>query len=115
MLEEAVRKRALLPLEEAVHLLTDVQAQLYGLRGRGRIEPGFCADLVVFDLDSIGPGPVHTRADLPAGASRLYGEARGIDHVLVNGVEIVRDGTFTAARPGIVLRSGRDTATPALG
>ncbi len=115
MLEEAVRKRALLPLEEAVQLLTDVQAQLYGLRGRGRIASGFCADLVVFDLDSIGPGPVHTRTDLPAGASRLYGEARGIDHVLVNGVEIVRDGTFTDARPGTVLRSGRDTATPALG
>ncbi len=114
MLAEGVRKRGLLPIEEAVHLLTDVPARLYGLRQRGRIEAGWHADLVVFDASAIEPGPVHTRADLPGGASRLYGEARGIDHVLVNGVEIVRHGAFTDRRPGTLLRSGRDVATPAL-
>ncbi len=114
MLAEAVRERGLLPIEEAIHLITDVQAQLYGLKGRGRLEEGSCADIVVFDLDAIGPGPIHTRSDLPAGASRLYGEARGIEHVLVNGVELVRRGELTGARSGTLLRSGRDTQTPAL-
>lgn len=49
MLAEGVRKRELLSWEEAVHLLTDRPARLYGITGRGRIAPGWHADLVVFD------------------------------------------------------------------
>ncbi len=111
VLAKAVRERGLLPLEEAVQLLTDVPARLYGIKDRGRIEQGACADIVVLDESTVGPGPIHTRHDLPAGAGRLYGEADGIEHVLVNGAEIVRSGAFTHARPGTILRSGRDTTT----
>jgi len=50
--------------------------------------------------------------DDAGGAARLYAEANGIDHVFVNGVEVVRGRELTGARPGAVLRSGRDTATP---
>jgi hypothetical protein len=42
---------------------------------------------------------------------RLYAESEGVEHVLVNGTEIVRAGALTDARPGTVLRSGRDTDT----
>jgi N-acyl-D-aspartate/D-glutamate deacylase len=111
MIDEAVRQRGLLPLEEAVHLITDVQARLYGIRERGRIAEGWHADVVVFDEERIAPGPVHTRYDLPAGAGRLYAEAEGIEHVLVNGTEIVRGTSLTGERPGRLLRSGRDTDT----
>jgi N-acyl-D-aspartate/D-glutamate deacylase len=110
----AVREHEVLPLEEAVQLMTDVPARLYGLRDRGRIGTGAHADLVVFDPDTIGPGPVHTRTDLPTGAARVYGEAEGIDEVIVNGSVIVEHGEFTDARPGTLLRSGRDTETPVL-
>ena len=107
----ANRAHDLLPLEEAVHLLTDVQARLYGIRDRGRIAEGWYGDVVVFDENRVGPGPVHTRYDLPAGAGRLYAEAEGIEHVLVNGTEIVAGGALTGDRPGTLLRSGQDTET----
>ena len=109
LLGPAVRERELLPLETAVRLITDIPARLYGLRQRGRIECGWHADLVAFDPATVGPGPVHTRRDLPQGAARLYAEANGIAHVFVNGVETVRGRELTGDLPGRVLRSGRDT------
>ena len=114
MLGEAVTKRQMLNLEEAVHLLTEVQANLYGLVDRGVLKKGAFADVVVLDEAQVNSQPLTVRTDLPAGASRLYAEATGIKHVLCNGTEIVREGQFTAARPGTILRSGRDTNGPAL-
>ena len=111
VLGNGVRKHGVVSLEEGVRQLTDVPARLYGLKQRGRIEEGWHADLVVFDPNTIGCQDVHTRFDLPAGAGRLYAEAEGIEHVLVNGVEIMRAGEETGARPGTILRSGRDTET----
>jgi N-acyl-D-aspartate/D-glutamate deacylase len=111
MLGDGVRARGLLSWEEAVRQLTDVPARLYGLRDRGRLVAGACADIVVLDPTTIGHEAVRTRDDLPGGASRLYAEAIGVNHVLVNGTEIVRRGAFTGAVPGRVLRSGADTDT----
>jgi hypothetical protein len=54
---------------------------------------------------------VRTLDDLPAGASRLYGAADGVAHVFVAGQSIVEGPLLTDARPGRVLRSGRDTTT----
>jgi N-acyl-D-aspartate/D-glutamate deacylase len=114
LLGESVRERELLSVEEAIHLLTDVPARLYGLRGRGRIEPGYCADIVLFDETTVGPGEVVTKWDLPAGAPRLYSEPDGFQAIFVNGVEIARENEFTGDRPGTVLRSGVHTETVAV-
>jgi N-acyl-D-aspartate/D-glutamate deacylase len=106
-----VRDRQLLPLEEAVRLITDDAAQAFGLRGRGRLAVGYAADVLVLDEDEVGTGPLETRVDFPADGMRLYAEGTGIDHVLVNGVPVAERGALTGNRPGTVLRSGRDTDT----
>jgi N-acyl-D-aspartate/D-glutamate deacylase len=114
LLGATVRERQLWSIEEAVHRLTDVQAKLYGIVERGQLQTGWHADIVVLDPTTIANEPVSMRFDLPGGAGRLYAGAKGIEHVLVNGAAIVRDGELTAERKGTLLRSGRDTKTPSL-
>jgi N-acyl-D-aspartate/D-glutamate deacylase len=111
LLARAVRERALMPVEEAVYQLTDRPARLYGLKGRGRLATGWAADITVFDPTAIGPGPAEMRFDLPGGAGRVYGEANGIEHVLIKGVPSVCGRELLDARAGTLLRSGRDTDT----
>jgi N-acyl-D-aspartate/D-glutamate deacylase len=111
LLGPTVRERGMFTLEEAVQLLTGAPAQLYGFRDLGRIREGAAADLVVFDPDTVGPGQIALRDDMPAGASRLYSEPTGMAHVIVNGEEIIAGNEVTGALPGRILRSGKDTDT----
>ncbi|MFE4955993.1 amidohydrolase family protein [Streptomyces sp. NPDC056653] len=110
-LGDCLRGRKLVPLEQAVKMLTDDPARLFGLRDRGRIQEGFHADLVLFDPERIDAGPATLVHDLPGDSPRLDSKAIGIVSVRVNGVETLRDDKVTGAVPGTVLRSGRDTRT----
>jgi N-acyl-D-aspartate/D-glutamate deacylase len=114
VLGEVVRDRGLLSLEEAVQMMTDAPARLYGLRDRGRVAEGAVADLVVFDPATIASEPTTLRHDLPGGGERLFAPARGIDRVLVAGQAVVVGGETTAATPGVALRSGVHTETVTL-
>jgi N-acyl-D-aspartate/D-glutamate deacylase len=111
LLGYGVRERQLISLAEAVRQLSEVPARFYGLRGRGRLEENWYADVVVFDAERVAPEPLQTRHDLPGGAERLYAEAAGVEHVLINGTEVVDGGALTGAQPGTLLRSGRDSET----
>src|SRR5579864_8615196 len=108
---DMVRGRQLLSLERAVQMLTEAPAQLFGLRDRGRVAPGYLADLVVFDPATIGSDDATLVRDLPGGSARLTAGSRGVERVLVNGVATVADGKATGDTPGTVVRSGRDTVT----
>jgi len=108
---DMVRGRKLVSLEQAVRMITDTPAQLFGLRDRGRVAEGYRADLVVFDPETIGSDDATLVADLPGGSARLTAGSQGVVRVLVNGVETVADGKATGATPGTLLRSGRDTRT----
>jgi len=115
VLQEGVREQGVIGLEAAVQKITSRPAAYFGLVDRGELREGYHADIVVFDAATIARGPTYRRHDLPGGdAYRLYADAIGIDHVLVNGVEIVRSGEHTGKLPGTVLRSGRDTRTVAI-
>ncbi len=112
LLQKGVREHKVISLEQAVHKITQRPATYFGLLDRGVIAEGFHADLVVFDPETVGRGPTYQRFDVPGNNQfRLYADARGVDHVFVNGVQIVRSGAHTGALPGTVLRSGRDTRT----
>ena len=59
------------------------------------MRPGAWADLVVFDPDTVDPGPLRRVADFPAGAERLTADQpTGMRHLLVNGTVVQRDGAF---------------------
>ncbi|MFC8365422.1 amidohydrolase family protein [Streptomyces griseorubiginosus] len=110
-LGDCLRGRKLTSLEQAVKMLTDDPAQLFGLRERGRVEEGFHADLVLFDPERIAAGTATLVHDLPGDSPRLDSKAIGVRAVWVNGVEGIRDDVVSGAVPGRVLRSGRDTRT----
>lgn len=95
ILGEYVRTRGVLSLEDAVARMTSIAADTFGLRERGRIAPGFHADLVLFD-----PLTVHDTAtyDEP----KQY--PRGIEAVIVNGAVAFRGGRNTNAGAGQMLR-----------
>jgi len=105
---DCVRGRRLTTMQDAVRHLTSAPAKLFGLHDRGIIAEGNVADLVLFDPQTIDAGPIGQRFDLPGGTARLYADAIGIERVLVGGVTTVSGGSPTGARPGRVLRSGRD-------
>jgi N-acyl-D-aspartate/D-glutamate deacylase len=111
LLGEAVRERGVYSLERGVQRITSEQADAFGLKDRGRIAEGAHADLVVFDPDTIDCGPIAMRNDLPGGESRLYGDAIGIHHVIVNGVPVAQANAPTGRKGGRMLRSGKDTYT----
>ncbi|MEU1512040.1 D-aminoacylase [Streptomyces sp. NPDC005811] len=110
-LGDCLRGRRLTTLEQAVKMLTDDPARLFGLRERGQVREGWHADLVLFDPDRIDAGKATLVHDLPGDSPRLDSRAVGVRAVWVNGVEAIRDDVVTGAVPGRVLRSGRDTET----
>jgi N-acyl-D-amino-acid deacylase len=79
------------PLAEAVRRLTSFPAGNLGIRDRGRLRAGFHADLAIFD-----PATIRDNATF----ARPQQYATGMRHVFVNGVQVLRDGEHTGAKPG---------------
>jgi N-acyl-D-aspartate/D-glutamate deacylase len=110
-LADSLRGRQLVSLERCIQLMTEAPAALFGLRDRGVVREGYCADLLLFDPATVATGEVRLVDDLPGGTNRLFADAIGISRVYVNGAPTIIDGEPSGASPGTVLRSGRDTYT----
>ncbi|TAH44556.1 MAG: D-aminoacylase [Dokdonella sp.] len=103
-----VRDRNLMPLAEGIHRLTGLPAKNWKLKDRGCLGVGCHADIVVFDPQTIAD---HATFSEPMKYSS------GVSDVFVNGVQVLRNGEHTNARPGRVVRgpgwTGQSRSTPA--
>lgn len=110
VLSELVRDRGVLPVEAAVHALTGHPAAFLGIPGRGIVQVGAAADLVVVDLDRLALGRPSLRRDLPGGSPRLFQGARGYRAVFVDGGLSVSDDEPTGLANGGLLRAVSQSA-----
>jgi N-acyl-D-aspartate/D-glutamate deacylase len=112
-----VREKGTIPIERAIRMLTSRPAEVFGIEDRGTLAEGKPADVVVFDLNTVGASPLERVYDLPAEQDRLISRANGIDVVIVNGV-VLRENNVDQIDPaqdqlpGRLLRNG--TASPAV-
>ncbi len=90
-----VREEKLLPLTTAVHKMTLLPARRLGCLDRGLVAPGYVADLLLFDPETVGETATYTAP---------HCLATGVRHLLVAGRPVLRDGVVTGERPGRVLK-----------
>ena len=95
ILGKYVREERVLPLEEAIRKMTSAVATRLLIENRGLVREGFYADVVVFD-----PRTIIDRATF----EQPLQLSTGVQHVWVNGVQVLKDGTHTGAKPGRVVR-----------
>jgi N-acyl-D-amino-acid deacylase len=95
LLGKYVRDEKIIPLQEAVRRLTSLPAKNLKLQKRGELKKGYFADVVVFDPEKIQD---HATFEKP------HQYSTGVEHVFVNGVQVLKNGEHTGAKPGRVVR-----------
>ncbi|MEM6631239.1 MAG: D-aminoacylase [Bacteroidota bacterium] len=95
LLGKYVRDEQVIPLEDAIFKLTHLSALKLRIKKRGLLQPGYFADVVVFDPEAIQD---HATFEDP------HQYATGMIHVFVNGEQVLKDGEHTGATPGRVVR-----------
>jgi N-acyl-D-amino-acid deacylase len=95
VLARYVREERVVPLPEAIRRLSAFPASNLGLDRRGRLAPGYYADIVVFD-----PAAIQDHATY----AQPHQLATGVRDVFVNGIQVLSNGQHTGARPGRVVR-----------
>ena len=100
------RERKSFTLPEAMRRLTADPAGIYGIRDRGRIAPGYAADLLLFDPETVGVSRIRRQADLPGGGTRMTRDPQGVHGVWVNGVHVFDGEDYVQQNtpPGKLLR-----------
>jgi len=105
---KVVREHGMISLEEAHWRLSALPAQLAGFTGRGVLEKGAPADILVYDYDNLSVLKEEIVHDLPGGEWRRIQRAKGYRYILVNGEVTIRDDEQTSTYSGKLLRHGVD-------
>lgn len=100
-----VRERQAMTLEQAIKRTTSEPAEFFGIRDRGRLTPGYAADIAIFDYNEIACAPRESLDDLPGGGRRFVVRSKGIEYTIVNGQVLFEHGAHSGALPGQVIRS----------
>jgi N-acyl-D-aspartate/D-glutamate deacylase len=101
-----------IPIEFAVHKMTQDTAAVYGLRDRGVVAPGYRADLNIVDYDALALNAPEMVHDLPAGGRRVIQRVWGYLATLCRGEVTYEFGEHTGAMPGHLVRGGTPSASP---
>ena len=90
-----MRDEHVIPIEEAVRKLTSFPAATLRIKERGKLTPGYFADVVVFDPKTIADRSTYEKP---------HQYATGVTHVWVNGGQVLKNGEHTGKKPGRVVR-----------
>ena len=95
-IQKFVNEKKLLSIQEAIRKMTSMPAQRLGLTNRGRLAPGYAADIVIMDLPNV---------EEKATFVDPHQYPKGITHVIVNGEIVIKDEEFTGKTPGKMITS----------
>jgi N-acyl-D-amino-acid deacylase len=98
-----VRDEHATTLQDAIRRITSLPATNIGIRNRGWLAPGYYGDVVVFDPATIQDHATFEKPDQLA---------TGVEDVFVNGVQVLKDGKHTGAKPGRFVRGPGWTGWP---
>jgi N-acyl-D-aspartate/D-glutamate deacylase len=101
------REQGRIPLERVIQMQAHDTSRFVGLIDRGLLAPGQRADINIIDFDRLKLLRPVMLKDLPGGGQRLMQYVDGYIATLVRGEIIARDGKFTGARPGRLVRAGQ--------
>ena len=102
-------KKKVFSMEETVRRLTSDTAIAAGLSDRGFLKVGLKADINIIDWENVGSSDPFMTQDLPAGGKRLMQHTKGYIATIVSGKITYRNGNSTEERPGILVRSVKDS------
>ena len=93
-IQKYVNDKKIVSIQEAIRKMTSMPAQRLGLTNRGRLTPGYAADIVIMDLPNVKETATFTDP---------HQYPKGISHVIVNGEIVINDEEYTGKTPGAMI------------
>ena len=93
-IQKYVNDKKIVSIQEAIRKMTSMPAQRLGLTNRGRLTPGYAADIVIIDLPNVKETATFTDP---------HQYPKGISHVIVNGEIVINDEEYTGKTPGAMI------------